>query len=304
MKSTLNLLMILFGISAFGQNILAEHHFEAKDVERVVINGVFCDVEVTGESDRVIFDGIIKGDGKEGDYLIASIRNGSTVIFKVESKSTKKWGWNDINFSKLTLQIPDNVTLKIENTSGDITIDDYAGDDLDVKATSGDISLKRINADVSIRTTSGDVVVRGIEGEIRTVSTSGDQEYFGIDGELQAEATSGDIDVNKVVGDIMLGATSGDLELDGIKGAIKARTTSGEIEGDYITLAGNSSFRTTSGEIYMILENELDELSFDLRASSGDLRVGGIRSEDHLVLKKGNIMIQGVSTSGDQTYKH
>jgi len=304
MKKLLTLLLFFTGIAVFGQTTLAEQHFESADVKSVVVNGIFCDVEVMGGSSKVVFDGLIKGDGDSGDYIIAAIQSGSTVVFKVERKTGKNWKWNSLDVSRLNLKIPDNVALKIENTSGDVSVEDYTGEMLEVRATSGDIDMKRVKADCEIRTTSGDFQARGITGDISMVSTSGDQEYLDVQGSVEAGATSGDIEIDKVDGDLRLSATSGDIDLDGVTGSIRANTTSGEIEGDYITLTDDSRFKTTSGGIYITLENDLDQLSFDLRATSGNLKVGGIRADDSLVLEKGDIRIEGISTSGDQVYRH
>ena len=303
MKSTLRLFFTLFFIgfltASYGQRILAEKHFESDNAKSVKVIGIFCDVNVV-QRDQLIFDGLIKGDGDEGDYVIAVIQSGSEIVFKVERKKDRNWGWNDMDIAKLDLQLPAGVELSIENTSGDILIDEYSSSYLDVSATSGDITLKQINANIQARTTSGDVLLRDVTGNIAMRSTSGNQEFFGITGDVKTVATSGDIEIDRMVGDLDMSTTSGDMDVDSLEGMIQATATSGDIEGNYVLLTGDSRFKSTSGNIYVELENDLEKVGFDLRATSGDLEVGRIDGDDHLVIRRGDISITGISTSGDQ----
>lgn len=305
MKTLLSALILIHAMVlstiAVSQNIIAEKHYEDSNVKSVKIIGSFCDVQVVPGS-RLVFDGIIKGDGDEGDYIIAMVKSGDDLLFKVERKRDRNWGWNDIDLARLDLELPSGVELVIDNSSGDIKVTGYEGSFLDVSSTSGDMALKEIKAEVGARSTSGDVVMRNVVGDVSMRSTSGDQNYFEIKGNLRTVATSGDIEVVRLTGDLNVETTSGDTELDDLVGAISARSTSGNIEGEYITISGDCRFKSTSGNIYMELRNDLEDIGFDLRATSGDLEAGRIDGEDRLVIRRGKYEISGVSTSGDQTY--
>lgn len=305
MKSTrqiLSFLLLLLGSTTlFAQTVLAEKHFEADRINSVKVIGTFCDITVV-QKDRLVFDGLIKGKGDQGDYVIAVIQSGDDVVFKVERKKDRNWGWNDIDIAKIDLEVPSGTELTIENSSGDIRISGFEAKELQVGATSGDVMMKEVNADVRLSTTSGDVTLRMINGNVSMRSTSGDQEYFDITGDLKTQATSGDIEIAKLNGDLDVTSTSGDMDFDDVSGRINATSTSGDIQGEYILLTQDSRFKSTSGNIYMELKNDLDEVGFDLRATSGDLEVGRLDGEDHLVIRRGDILVTGISTSGDQTY--
>lgn len=302
-KSTLTLVLLIAGLVAFAQTTLAEHSYEAEGITEVSVSGIFCDVTVRRSANSsMVFDGRIEGDGDPGDYVIASIRSGSTVVFKVERKKGQNWGWSDISLARLELSLPVGTTLKVDNTSGDVEVSDYESASLLVTATSGDIILRGIKANTRLKTTSGDVDVNTAQGDISVRSTSGDQELNDVSGNLNSEATSGDIEVRKFSGSLELSATSGDIDLRELEGLVSAATTSGDIKGDYIQLTGDSRFKSTSGDIIMDLENDLEDVGFDLRATSGDLEVGHRDAEDRLVIKRGNVLVTGISTSGDQRY--
>lgn len=135
-------------------------------------------------------------------------------------------------------------------------------------------------------------------------STSGDQQYENVDGNISGRATSGDIELQRVTGQVDLETTSGEIELDGIVGTLKLRTTSGDIRGSKVQLSADSKARTTSGEIELEFINDINEMSFDLDASSGDLTVGSRRADDQLEITRGGILFVGRSTSGDQSYSN
>ncbi len=297
----LTLLFIGWMFSATGQQVLAEKHFEADDINSVKVNGVFCDVRIV-QKDRLVFNGMIKGDGDAGDYLIAVIQSGKDVLIKVERKRGSNWRWNDLEVAHLNLEVPGNIDLTIENSSGDIRVDGFKGQEVDITATSGDVFLKEVEARVQVKTTSGDLQMRYLIGDVSIRSTSGDQDFFDLNGSLKTGATSGDIEIDKVLGNLDISTTSGDTDFSHVKGSILATSTSGSIEGDYVTLTQDSRFKSTSGDISIGLENDIDEIGFDLRATSGDLEVGRIDGDDRLVIRRGSILVTGVSTSGDQTY--
>ncbi len=283
------------------QSTLAEYHFEAEGITEVFVDGIFCDVSVeTGN--KLKFDGLITGSGKEGDYQITSIQNGSTVIFKVEKNTNISRAWEMVNKSRLDLVVPAYVNLNIENSSGDINVKGVKGEDHSIKTTSGDVFLENMEGSLSGRSTSGDIQIYHFDGDIHMSSTSGDQFYQDIDGDIETESTSGEIKIDGLKGDLIAQATSGDIQLDEFKGQFHIQTTSGGIEGRSIYMLGDSKARATSGDIELIFVNDLEDIGFDLDASSGDLEVGNFSSEDRLVIQRGEIVYQGYTTSGDQFY--
>lgn len=288
-----------FGVAA--QNTLAEIHFESDQVTSLLIEGSFCDVTVAkGNTTRV--DGIITGDGDPEDFEFVKKLDGGALTIKVISNGSRNWSWNSDRTSRIDVKLPENVVLQVVNTSGDVVVEDFKAKSLDIRVTSGDVDLSSIVANLKHVSTSGDLVVEELSGAVTAQSTSGDQSFSHIVGNISTGATSGDLDFNDVDGDITAQATSGDIEIDGSEGAISVRTTSGDISGDDVTIVGDCRFKATSGDVEVALENDLSELSFDLTASSGSLRVGGDRESKRLIKKGGNYEVKGVTTSGSQYF--
>lgn len=300
MKSIFTPLLIVLSIHAMSQTILAEHHFESDQIDEVLVEGNFCDVYVS-HGDRLVFDGIIKGNGQKGDFLIASIESGHSVVFKVERKAADHF-FQGSQTARLDLIIPDGVSLTVRNSSGDVDIQHFDGDKLDVTASSGDLSMDDIHCDVKLETSSGDLNLKHVIGNVTMRSSSGDQQFAHLQGNLLTHATSGNILIEDLKGDLRAEATSGDMTLNHIEGELDVNTTSGDIRGESVILKGNSFMKSTSGDIRFVLENDVTTLKFTMKATSGDIRVQDRHSENSLALGNGSTTVTCVSTSGDQIF--
>ncbi len=298
------IIAVLVGVtySSFSQNILAKAELEAENIDEVRVEGSFVDVYVKS-GDRVYFKGEITGSGDEGDYRFETDIVGKTLVIRVDRKTNRGWKNYRINESRIDLTITDGVKLDIDNSSGDINVANLRASSSRIEASSGDITLRSIVSNLEVETSSGDIDIDGLTGDSEIESTSGDQEIYNTKGNIETRASSGDITVSGFNGKIEIQATSGDLEIRKGVGAIKARTTSGEIDGYAIEVNDNCYFDASSGNIEIDFTNDLDELSFDLTATSGDLEVDGRSGEKRLVIDRGGIKITGTTSSGDQEYE-
>lgn len=302
MKTIISSLLFLFVFSVNAQNLLAENHFEADGINHVEVSGIFCDVVVSSGS-RLVVDGKVYGNGEFGDYVISSIRSGSTLLYKVERKSELGMK-NFTNISgKITLSLPQSIELKVKNTSGDVQISEYASDELRVVTTSGNIKVTDVNADCFFKATSGDVYGKQITGSIEMTSTSGNQTFAVVNGNISSVATSGDIQFRGVEGTVSAQATSGNISFEDFKGEVNATTTSGNINGVNVNLIGESRFKATSGNLSMLLSNKEENVGFDLSATSGSIRLDDKRVGNKLIVNQGNVAVKGTTTSGNITFR-
>lgn len=302
MKKSLIAILFLGSFSGLAQNTLAKAELEAENVDEVRIEGSFVDVYVN-TGDKVYFKGIITGNGDEGDYRFETDIVGKTLVIRVDRKTNRSWRNYRINESRIDLTITDGVKLDIDNSSGDVNVANLRASESRIEASSGDITLRSIVANLEVETSSGDIDIDGLTGDSEIESTSGDQEIYNSRGNIETRASSGDITVSGFNGKIEIQATSGDVDVRKGVGALKIRTSSGEIDGYGIEVNDNCYFDATSGNIEIDFVNDLDELSFDLTATSGDLEVGNRSGEKRLVIDRGGIKITGTTSSGDQGYE-
>ncbi|WP_421920444.1 DUF4097 family beta strand repeat-containing protein [Marinifilum sp.] len=312
-------LLMIYSVSSFSQTTYAEEHKNFEGISKIEVKGSFCDVEIVGTNrDNVKFDGIIKGSSFKRNKKFE-------IRYSVNNDLLSVWVYSPFSFSgriesELRFTVPSNVHVKVKNSSGDISCEGLNAKYTFLSASSGDINAFNIKGDLNVSTSSGEILVRKLVGNLEIESTSGNQELKEIVGNIKTRASSGDIEFSYVEGDVVSETTSGDLEIDHLVGRLKnvsssgnlemdnskvylhLTATSGDIQAHNIVLLGESYFRTTSGNVDMLLKNDPDQLSFDLIASSGSLRAGNKRGDRKLYLRNGEIWIHGKSSSGDQTY--
>jgi DUF4097 and DUF4098 domain-containing protein YvlB len=302
MKYLFILASILIGSNVIAQNIIASAELEAQNINEVRVEGSFCDVYVQ-QGDRNYLNAVIRGKGDKGDYEFDTEISGSTLVVKVLRKERSSWRGYNINESKIELTVLNGVKLDIENSSGDVFVKDVDLEDSEIETTSGDISIKRIKANLEVESSSGDISINDLVGDLEMQSTSGDQRIYTAEGNIDTRSSSGDITLSGFSGDIEISATSGDVELRGGIGTLNIETSSGNIEGSDVELNGDAYLKATSGDIEIDFVNDIDDLSFDLTATSGDLDVGNKAGEKKLYINRGGFRIVGVTSSGDQEYE-
>lgn len=322
-KMNMKYLLVLVGIFIMpfystAQTVYAEADTQFDGVKRIEIEGRFVDVNIIGtDEDEVDLKGIIRGKLRGGkDFEFKHKQNGSLLKIWIEAPRSIMGRFE----ANLTLKVPYSMDIDIRNSSGDVYIEEIAADKMKLVTTSGDIELKNIETQLTISATSGDLEIDYLKGAILSASTSGDQSLNHIRASISTRATSGDLIFSNVIGDLSTKTTSGDLKFENIDGRIsnvstsgdltinKAKTvldltvTSGDINGDGIELIGDSRFKSTSGDVSMDFNN-ISTMSFDLKASSGDLRAGSRSADRKLYMKNGDVWIYGVSSSGNQNYR-
>lgn len=320
---SLRYLIVLIGISfmpycSISQTIYAEADVQFDGVERIEIEGRFVDVNILGtDNDEIDLKGMIRGKLRGGkNFEFKHRQDGSLLKIWIEAPRSIMGRFE----AKLTLKVPYSMDIDVRNSSGDVDIEEIVTDKMRLETSSGDMKLKNVETQLTTKATSGDLDVYYLKGAISAVSTSGDQSFNHIRAIVSSRATSGDLMFADVIGDLSTKTTSGDLRFENVDGRIsnvstsgdltidKAKTildlivTSGDIRGDKVELIGDSRFKSTSGDVSLNINN-IGVMSFDLKASSGDLRAGSRSADRKLYLENGDVWIYGVSSSGNQSYR-
>jgi DUF4097 and DUF4098 domain-containing protein YvlB len=153
-----------------------------------------------------------------------------------------------------TLEVPDNLTMKLNTGSGDIRIDQLTIADIKSNSGSGDVELASVKGRLDFNTGSGDYVLENI------------------DGELDLNTGSGNINVRNSKGSFDLNAGSGDIRFEKVNGNFQVNTGSGDIKANNVTIAGTSKFNNGSGNATVSLGAELKS-SISLNSGSGDSKL-------------------------------
>jgi len=110
----------------------------------------------------------------------------------------------------ITVQVPRNLNVKIDDGSGPISVDDLFGD-------------------LEIDDGSGSIKIENIVGDVRVLDTSGTIEIEGLKGNVYVRDGSGGLDINLIEGDVSVIDTSGNITIQDVEGYVKVSDGSGSI---------------------------------------------------------------------------
>jgi DUF4097 and DUF4098 domain-containing protein YvlB len=302
-QSTLAFIIVVLFVlnpdSVFSQKILAEASFSIEKAKYLEVEGSFCNIELNGYAGSTLkMDAKIEGSGDPDKYEIVYREDGDRIKVWIERPSNI---WRNIE-GLLHFDVPENVKVLVDNSSGNIEAEDLNADEITLEASSGNIIADNIEGVLSLKCSSGNITLSEQTGNTTMRASSGNLKVDEVDGDLEAHASSGNITIYEVRGDVEADCSSGNIKLRDIEGRLNVGTSSGNIRGEDILLTGDSRFKASSGNVTIGLINSEDDLSFDLDSGSGNLYAAGSTSDDRLILRKGPINITGITTSGSQRY--
>ncbi len=216
----------------------------------------------------------------------------SDVEINVDYPSHNEWFSFRDCYVKFIIKVPENATLDIDTSSGDV-ITKNINSDIKIDTSSGDVRLEECEGGILVDTSSGDVALDGVRGTVEIETSSGDISVKDTETtHLNLKSSSGDQKIRSSrIGELTSKASSGDIFLYGElteNGAIHASTSSGDVvfklQED---LASRVNLSTRSGDMYMKYEHEelkqgkktlecvisSEKALVEVKTSSGDITI-------------------------------
>jgi len=138
----------------------------------------------------------------------------------------------------LTVNVPKNINLWIDDSSGSMSVEDINGE-IDIEDSSGDIRIEDIRGNVEINDGSGDIEAITISGYLSINDGSGGIDVKGVVGDVSIDDGSGSIYVNNTGGSVTVNDGSGSINIDGVEkdviikndgsGGLRVRNVKGNI---------------------------------------------------------------------------
>jgi DUF4097 and DUF4098 domain-containing protein YvlB len=202
--------------------------------DQVIVEGRAC------ASSEKRLGGIELVTRREGDRLV--------VVAKIDDNDS---GWRNYARLDLTISVPADLPLEVDDGSGETRIRNVAALDLvdgsggidvaDVAANvrirdgSGEIDLERVGGEVDIDDGSGSLSLRDIGSLSSLVDGSGEIDIAGVRGDVRIrDDGSGGIDIRDVTGSVLIGSDgSGSIRVTSVGGDLTVQSDgSGTISVD------------------------------------------------------------------------
>ena len=168
------------------------------------------------------------------DITLTATRNGSEV--RVEAKVPEFSGWRSSNALDFEVSVPDNVPIRIDDSSGELRVENVGA--ADIHDSSGALHVHDVSGDLRIDDSSGEITVRHVGGVLTVADSSGSIDIDDAGAVEIPSDSSGSVEIRHVRRGVTVGEKgSGGLSVSDVGGDLVVRHKgSGSI--DYERVAG------------------------------------------------------------------
>ncbi|MDR7130100.1 hypothetical protein J2X69_002447 [Algoriphagus sp. 4150] len=302
--SSLALAMTLTSIVGFAQKVLVDANKNYSNIKAIEVSGGWLDVSYHGGSDSdVKVVAYLESHDETQDIIFVTVGDVLKISYEQSSRNSS-WG-NNRNKGYIKISGPMNIDLDMKNSSGTLTVDKVVGDKTNLRVSSGKVTATNISGDLAIKASSGSLTIDKVSGDVVAGVTSGNADISNIGGNVDYQSTSGSLNADRVKGELTVALTSGNAKLSNIGSLGSMKFTSGNIRAANAGLSGNTNFNGTSGNFKIQTPSNLKDYNFSLRASSGNLKVGGINTGKNLEIdNSASKWVKGSISSGNITIEN
>ena len=166
---------------------------------------------------------------EDKDFTLELDQSGDTARLVAKHNSTMGYWKGSSPSIDLTITMPANLMLDIEDGSGEIKVSNI-NNTLKLKDGSGSASIENIVGNVQIDDGSGELTVRNVQGNLELDDGSGGLTVEDIQGDIDLDDGSGSLTVSNVKGDVEVNDGSGGLKVTDVTGKVTIDDGSGGID--------------------------------------------------------------------------
>ena len=233
MKKTLVLtVLILAGVGNLAAFEMTKSlTLSAQDVRRLEIRAGAGSLTVTGREGlaaievkaevvaRHVRDEDMDGFLKDRVELTLEKRGEVAVLVSRVRDRLRLFRFDDDAVINLTVSVPKDMPLEIDDGSGSIAVEDLAA--VRIEDGSGSISVDRIAGEVEIDDGSGEIEINDVKGNVSVDDGSGEMRIRRVGGTVTVDDGSGSIVIKDVEKDVRLITTgSGGVDVSNVKGQV------------------------------------------------------------------------------------
>jgi hypothetical protein len=193
--------------------------------------------------------------------IFAKCTAGAIRLDRLTRAATVKTGGGEIRAGRLT------GALRAYSAGGSISIE--AGSEIQAASEGGEIRVREAAGRVVAHTAGGSIQI-GTAASVDARTGAGIITIGSAGGTVSAYTSAGSIEIGRAAG-VRAESGSGAIRLKRVGGAIDARTGYGPILADLTALTGASTFRTSRGDIVLLIPSNLVMTVDAFSQTAGDL---------------------------------
>lgn len=204
----------------------------------------------------------IERDSEDEDNKVNMTQSGNTV--RVNDNGS--WGGS----SDYRITVPNQFNLDLKTTSGDISISGKVSGQVTVNTSGGDITSGSIGGNIDANTSGGDIHVGDVSGTA-DLNTMGGDIYAGIvSGQVKVQTMGGEISIKGSNNTVKAVTYGGDIKIGSAGSSIETTTYGGNIEAGNIS--GSAKVNTYGGDITITSASG----DVDAKTAGGNLKLYNI----------------------------
>jgi DUF4097 and DUF4098 domain-containing protein YvlB len=307
MKNQLNTLVFcLFCLLFLGPNqafaqkkILVDTNKSFSGITKIEVNGGALDIFYQGsKQEEVNVDAFLESTYHDQDIVFVKVGNVLKISHEVNNNRST---WNNVKTKgHIKIQGPEEMDLDMAAGSGTLQAAQTISSEIKMRVGSGKINGENLKGNIDVRAGSGSIHLAQIAGDVAAQVGSGNSEFKEINGNVKYSSSSGRLVASDIKGMIEVNLTSGSAKLDNVAELGPLKLTSGNINAQNVGIGASTGIYGTSGNFKIQTYSNLKAFNFQLKATSGNLRVGNSQSSKSLSLDNGSdLNIKGNITSGN-----
>lgn len=302
-KLSLTLALLILAAATYAQNVIVDTDKSYPGIRKIEVESGWLTVTYKGGSgSEVNVDAYLESNDDEQDIVFITIGD---VLKITHTKKQNNYNWNSKNKGHINITGPETIALALSGSSGSISVENVKNENTSLRVSSGKLSATNVAGNLTINASSGNINVSDVVGNVDAGITSGNANFNSIDGNVDYESTSGSLEANDVTGELNVKLTSGNAKMNNIGKLGALQFTSGNMRANNAGLGENTRFNGTSGNFNIQTPSNLKEFNFSLKASSGNLKVGGTNTGKSLEIENGSgPWIKGTISSGNITIEN
>ncbi|MCH7398998.1 DUF4097 domain-containing protein [Belliella sp. DSM 107340] len=272
--------------------------FEA--INRLEISSSSLEVEYIGDPNMsvVSVEAYLESTQDGQDIVFVTLGEVLKISYQQNGLRNTSWGSNQTK-GHIKIKGPENIQLSMNGGSGKIKINRVSSELTSLKVGSGHLEVANIRGNLETSAGSGRVDISDVNGYIKLSMGSGTANLSDLFGDADVSFSSGSFKANNVEGLLSLSVSSGNAKLSNVAQIGNVSISSGSVKAEKSGLSAMTNLKASSGSIKIYTDSNLNDYNYNLKATSGSLRVGDQRKGKTLQINNGSPnMVNGSVSSG------
>ena len=294
------LTLIISSESMAQKEVLIDTQRNFAGIQRIEVSSGMLEMEYLGDPSKqdVSVDVYLESTNTNQDVIFVALGDVLKITYQQNNSGSNSWRGSQTK-GYIKIVGPEQMLLELSAGSGSIKVERVSAAQTKIRVASGSMNVSHITGALEAKASSGRINISGLKGDLVMSASSGSASITDIMGKASLSLVSGSVKGSQIDGPLSLKISSGSAKLSEVKQIESVNSVSGSAEFTQSGLSDLTNLKSTSGSIKIKTTSNIEDYNYNLRASSGSLRVGNNSKGKVLQINNGSSkMVNGSVSSG------